>query len=85
MADPIKPRWIAVGATESIVWTLLFDHDVGGIRRSYRRRVAAIVLLYPYYRLRYRRDTTWSIGVGRSVGTIVYRLKYGLLEDPPGA
>lgn len=83
MAAPIKPRLILLGVGEALIWGLLYDYDVYRLRRSRRRRYVAGLLRYPVHRLSTRRDATWSFGVGSCVGTLLYRLKYGVLEDPP--
>lgn len=85
MAAPLKPRWILIGIMESLTWGLLYDYDVGRIRQSHRRRIVVGVLRYPVQQMSTRRDATWSHGIGYCVGTIIYRLKYGVLDDPPEA
>jgi hypothetical protein len=85
MAASLKPRWLLVGVAEAIIWGLLYDYDVCRIRQSRRRRIVAGCLRYPVHRLSTRRDATWSHGIGSCVGTIIYRLKYGVLDNPPDA
>jgi hypothetical protein len=82
MAAPLKPRWIIVGVVEAITWGLLYDYDVCRLRQSCRRRIVAGGLRYPVHRLSTWRDATWSRGFRSCVGTIIYRLKYGVLADP---
>ena len=83
MAAPLKPRWILVGVAEALTWGLLYDYDVWRIRHLLRRRLTAGCLRYPLSRLSRQRDATWSHGIGNCVGTLIYRLKYGVLDDPP--
>lgn len=85
MAAPLKPRWLLVGVAEAIFWRLGYDYDVCRIRQSRRRRFVAEGLRYPVRRLCRRWNATWSHGFGVCVGTILYRLKYGVLDDPPRA
>jgi hypothetical protein len=85
MAAPLKPRWIIIGVAEALTWRLLSDYDVWQLRHSRRRRFVAGLLQYPLHRLSTQEDATWSFGIGQFVGILIYRLKYGVLNDPPDA
>ncbi|MFC5969893.1 hypothetical protein ACFPYI_00980 [Halomarina salina] len=84
---PRSPRWLAIGAITGIGYCWLNDTDRGGIRTN-RRRGIAVSLLFAAVRFglfRDRPDARSEFSTGRSVGTVLYRLRYGVLGALPGS
>jgi hypothetical protein len=85
--DPWYPPPLPVGA--GFVFTVLYhaayDHDVGGVRRSRLRRglfvVLANVVQHPFRPQSV--DDRYGYALGQWLGTIAYRLRYGVLGAFP--
>jgi len=81
----VRTDWLVVGVVSAVVYRILYDRDIWGIRRSRVRRWALIVGVW-IAQLRLSlddRELSHSFGVGSSVGAVCYRVKYGLLDDLP--
>ncbi|ADD07596.1 uncharacterized protein Nmag_4071 (plasmid) [Natrialba magadii ATCC 43099] len=81
----VRTGWFFVGIASAVVYRMLYDRDIGGIRRSRVRRWALILGMWVGQLLLSLddRETSHSLGVGSSVGAVCYRVKYGLLDDLP--
>ena len=83
VTEPLALRWVIVGAAMAVGYRFLYDRDAFSLRRSRLRRLVVEALL-SLWAWRFD-DHAHSTAVGRAAGAIVYRTKYGLLEEPPGA
>lgn len=82
----IRPGWVAVGLVRAVVTRRLVDHDVVGVRRSWRRRAtfsAANALVWAPLEFG-DSSRAFSMGLGMSTGAAWYRLRYGVLGELPG-
>ncbi|MDJ1432448.1 hypothetical protein [Halostagnicola sp. A-GB9-2] len=84
--DPLSPRWFLCGFATAVGYRHRYDHDVGSIRQSRARRIGfgALEVLSGLLLARYDENASHSFGVGSCAGAVVYRVKYGLLNEPPG-
>lgn len=86
---PVLPRALVAGAVSRAIGHWLSDHDVCGIRTNRRRRLL--------FTLRWKLQNTliqrfasdpdafqYNYSIGTPIGTIGYRLWYGLLHPLPG-
>ncbi len=84
--EPVSLPWFLCGFASAVGYRHLSDHDVWSIRRSRVRRIGfgALEMLSGLLLARYDENASHSFGIGSCEGTVVYRLKYGLLNEPPG-
>lgn len=85
-AGPVSRPWFIVGMATAIGYRYLYDRDVRSLRRSRSRRaLAGVVLSLSDYAIGFLGDETdsYSVGLGRAVGVVCYRMRYGLLGAPP--
>ncbi len=80
--DPWCPPSLPFGAgfVSAVLYHAAYDHDVGGIRRSRSRR-GVFVALVNVVRHRTRPqslDDRYGFALGYCLGTVVYRLRYGV-------
>ncbi|WP_255170375.1 hypothetical protein [Natrononativus amylolyticus] len=81
----LSARWVVVGAAAAVCYRALYDRDVWSIRRSWLRRAlvgGALSVGGVAFGLS-DREASFSYTLGSSAATILYRLKYGLLDAPP--
>lgn len=87
--DPWRPPPLPVGAgfVSAVLYHAAYDHDVGGIRRSRSRRGVFVALVNVVKnRLRPQSfDGQFGFALGECLGTVVYRLRYGVLGAFPRA
>ncbi|MWG35324.1 hypothetical protein [Halomarina oriensis] len=79
-------RWVVVGGLWAVLSARLYDVDYRDTA-SNRRRRAAVVLVQNAVRHRHRRrdeTASYEFGMGGSLGSALYRLRYGVLGSPPG-
>lgn len=87
---PLSPSGVAAGALSRVVHLSLYDRDVWRIRTSRRRGFLFGLGAFALARaLRRRRSDPEAFDHGRlvetGVGTVCYRLWYGLLRPLPGS
>lgn len=77
---------MALGAAEQVAYQWVHDRDIWGVRSSRRRRYlfSAVRLLVGRRLLSRDEADRYSRGMGGMVGTIAYRVWYGLLRPLPG-
>ncbi len=87
---PFSPPWIVMGALREVARWWIVDRDVGRVRTDRRRR-ALFVLCWTGWQIAVRRRSAdpetakYNAGVGKTLGTIAYRSRYGLLRALPGS
>src|SRR5699024_6513766 len=87
--QPVLPAALAIGAMSRAVGCWLFDHDVWSIRTNWRRRLL-FTFRWSVQKRFIQRYTSkpdalqYNFSIGTAVGTIGYRLWYGLLHPLPG-
>jgi hypothetical protein len=86
---PVSPSALTTGAVSSAIGHWLSDQDIYGIRTNWRRRVLFTLRWKLQNTLIQRRASDpdvfqYNYSIGTVVGTIGYRLWYGLLHPLPG-
>lgn len=87
--EPLSSLGLAAGAVTGAVNRALYDRDVGRIRTS-RRRGLLFGLCEVGWQLLLRRLSSdpdafgRGYRLGRGVGTVLYRIPFGLLHELPG-
>lgn len=86
---PVSPGEFATGVLTGATICWAHDHDVGKIRTSRRRRILAMLVWTGWQQLirclTPDPDTfQYNFGFGTLIGTVTYRLWYGLLHPLPG-
>ncbi|MDS0296151.1 hypothetical protein [Halogeometricum luteum] len=87
--EPLSPFAFVAGAVTAAAHRNLYDRDVGRIRTSRRRGLLFGLCNVGWQRLLRRRSADpdafrHGYGLGRGVGTVLYRTWFGLLRDLPG-
>jgi len=80
------PRYVALGVTFQILREWTHDRDLGRIRTSNLRRIAlsATLLALALTAMRSMAESEReSLTLGGAVGTVLYRLRYGVLRPLP--
>jgi len=84
--DTIQPLGVLVGGLWAVVFRLCSDRNVWSLRSSKLRRILARQSLSGYWVLRNPTGTksrmTVSFSLGSLIGTVGYRLWYGVLNPP---
>lgn len=87
--DSLSPSGVVAGAATAAVDRYLYDRDFGRIRTR-RRRGLLFGLCLVGWQLLLRRASSDAdafgrgYGLGRGVGTVLYRVRFGLLRGLPG-
>ncbi len=81
----VVPRWLVVGGLLQAILCWAYDHDHGGFRTKWWRRVSlAIGVGIGGFRVLPRAEAVWrNLSIGGSLGRIGYRLWYGVLRPLP--
>jgi hypothetical protein len=84
--QPLSSGGLAAGALSQGIYLWAYDRDVGHVRTNRRRGllVGACRLLVRRRVLPRTESFRVSVRLGEMVGTVVYRLWYGLLRPLPG-
>ncbi|MDS0297172.1 hypothetical protein NDI76_00260 [Halogeometricum sp. S1BR25-6] len=87
--EPLSPLGLVAGAVTAAVHRALYDRDVGRIRTRRRRGLLFGLCSVGWQRLLRRASSDpdafrYGYGLGRGVGTLLYRTWFGLLRDLPG-
>ena len=81
-----QERGVLLGGLWAVVFRLCCDRNVWSLRSSKLRRILARQSLSGYWILRNptreKNQMTVSSGLGSLIGTVVYRLWYGVLNPP---
>jgi len=84
--DTIHPLGVLFGGLWAVVFRLCCDRNVWSLRSSKLRRILARQSLSGYWILRNPTGTktrmTVSVSLGSLIGTVGYRLWYGVLNPP---
>lgn len=71
------------GCLSAICFAYLDDRDVAGVRRNCRRRLG-FMLGWTALNLRLGPTSpSWSLGIGSALGTIYYRIWFGIIRPIP--
>ncbi|ELZ31124.1 hypothetical protein C474_09824 [Halogeometricum pallidum JCM 14848] len=87
--ESLSPLGLAAGAVTAAIHRALYDRDAGRIRTS-RRRGLLFGLCRIGWHLLLRRASPdpdafrHHYGLGKAVGTVLYRVRFGLLRELPG-
>lgn len=85
-AGAVSWPWFLVGLVAAVGYCSLYDRDAWSLRRSRSRRAIAGILsmLCGQTLVRSGNETAaQGFGLGTSLGTVLYRTKYGFLEPLP--
>jgi hypothetical protein len=77
------PRDAFFGILSTICFSYLDDHDFAGVRRNRRRRLG-FMIGWTALNLRFGpTGPSWSLGIGRALGTICCRFWFGIVRPVP--
>lgn len=81
----VVSQWLVAGGLLQATFCWAYDHDLGGFRTKWWRRVAlAMGVGVGGFRVLPRSEAVWrSLSIGGSIGRIGYRLWYGVLRPLP--
>ena len=79
------PVPLGAGVVYAVMYHAAHDHDFGGIRRSRLRRVAfvAVINLVRVWLRPSSVTNRYGFALGQCLGTVVYRLRYGVIGAFP--
>jgi len=83
----LSPTYLGIGFVRSVLYELIYDSDLWGIRQSRRTQLVVSLTQIAIHRrfVGQSSEPTFSYGLGESLGRLLYRTRYGLLGEPRGS
>ncbi|MFD1642312.1 hypothetical protein [Halohasta litorea] len=82
----LSPTHLSIGFVKSVLYEIVYDYDLWGIRQSRRTQLVVAVAQIAVQRriVGQSPGSRFNYDLGRCLGQLLYRTRYGLLGEPRG-